>query len=215
MRKVMSFATALILLALLVTAAPAAAAAPTIDAGQEKGLSAWADSYVCDDDGVCEFTFVSAFSGRSHYNGERFRGDNLCVTQGTEEFDPGTDTYTVRSESGCSPDAVVSFGAGLGSASAEGTITTESSTCVYGPEGEDCTPGPAGELDAAVEWTAISGLSKGSFKDRSQESECTWTYSSKGTRREAAAQGAFDGADVSFDFGSIEDGQVRFRSRCH
>jgi hypothetical protein len=216
-RKLVSLTMSGVLLLLMALAAPVAGASPFLEAGQDKGKSAWADSWVCDQ-GVCEFTFVTAFTGRSSYNGDRFRGDRLCMWRGTGTYDATEHTWTDVLESGCSTSASLSFATSLASASGQATIETETFTCVYDEDTdtEECTdPEPGGEVVVNVQWTATGTLAKGSFRERYQDGDCTWTYSGKGTWREAAAEGSIAGESVSFDYGSIRDGQSKFTYRCH
>jgi len=223
MRRILATlaATAFMVAAL---AAPVAAATPFLDVQQDKGSSAWADSYVCTDDvpdvgdSTCVFTNAYAFDGWTRYNGDRFHGKSLCTTSGTSVYDDSAQTYTDTYSSGCLEGANVTFGKNLATASGTGTVPTESQVCVYdiALDTQDCTdPVSGGNVAVHLVWTATSPLASSSNRNRDDFGDCTSTSTFRGSSRDASVSGTLDGNAVTFDSAQIGSGKGRFTYSCH
>ena len=110
-------ASALFALLLIIPAVPAAAASPIIDASQDKGRNAYADTYTCSRVGdveTCEYVSASVSVGRSRYNGESFKGTTLCAGTGTDTYDYSDGSGSWTSRYGCLEDADMKTLAGRG-----------------------------------------------------------------------------------------------------
>ena len=208
----------------LAVTAPVAAASPFMDASQDKGSSAWADTGACTEDVpdvgdyTCEYTNAQVFDGRSRYNGERFRDSSLCVNFGMSFYDASAGTYEDSWTGGCLEGADIYIDKGLASASGAGIVPTESLSCTWDEDTDEgsCTdPAPAGDVAVDLAWTGIPPVSKSMYRGRDQYGDCTSTYYSKGSSSEATVSGTLDGVATSFDYAQISSGKNRYTYSCH
>jgi len=223
--KRLPFVGALVLLLVALTAPAASAASPILDVSQQKGFSAFADTGTCTDDvpdigdQTCTFSNVNMFDGRSRFNGVQSRGPLLCVNADNSVYDASANTWTDTFLFGCSETASVSIAKSLASASAIGSVPTESETCTYDPNTDtgSCTdPVAAAPIDVNVQWTGIPPVFKSTFRERDQFGDgCSNTFYNKGTNSDATVAGSFDGAPASFDFGQLSSGFSKSTFSCH
>ena len=208
----------------LAFAAPVAAASPFIDVSQDRGSSAYADSGTCIEDFpkagdfTCEYTSAQVFDSASRYNGERYRAAAICIFTGTTFYDASKHTYSDSYTSGCLEGADISFGKALASASAAGTVPTETVECVIDEdtgEGTCSDPVPAGDVAVDLDWTGIPPVYKSTSRGRDQYGDCTSTYFSKGSWSDATVSGTLDDDAASFDYASINSGKSRYTYACH
>ncbi len=208
----------------LAVAAPVAAASPFVDASMDKGSSAWGDTGTCTEDVpeagdyACEYKSVHVFDGWSRYNGERFRGDTLCVSVGWYAYDASTQTYEDSWTGGCLEGAGVHIDRGLTSASGAGAIPTESQSCTWDDvtgEGSCTDPEPAGDIAVDLAWTGVPPVYQSTYRGRDVFGDCTSTYYSKGASSEATLSGTLDGVATDFEFAQINSGKSRYTSSCH
>ena len=208
----------------LAVAAPVAAASPLMDASMDKGSWAWGDTGTCTEDlpavgdYTCEYTSAQVSDGWSRYNGERFRGNTLCVSFGMSFYDASAQTYEDSWTGGCLEGADISIDRGLASASGAGIIPTESQSCTWdeGTGDGSCTdPVPAGDVAVDLAWTGIPPVSKSTYRSRDQYGDCTSTSYSKGSSSEATVSGTLDGVETSFDYAQISSGKSHYTYSCH
>ena len=149
----------------LAVAAPVVAASPFVDVSMDKGSSAWGDRGTCMEDvpevgdSTCENTYAQVFDGWSRYNGERFRGDTLCVGSGMSVYHAATQTFEDTWTSGCLEGADVYVDGGLASAAGAGIVPTESFSCTWDEvsgEGSCTDPVPAGDIAVDLAWSRDS-----------------------------------------------------------
>lgn len=208
----------------LAVAAPVAAASPFVDVSMDKGSSAWGDTGTCAEDvpevgdSTCEYTNAYVFDGWSRYNGERFRGDRLCVNFGTTIYHAATQRYEDSWTGGCLEGADVHIDGQLASASGSGIVPTESQSCTWDEvtgEGSCTDPVPAGDVAVDLDWTGIPPVSYSTSRGREVYGDCTSTYYSKGSWSEATLSGTLDGVAMSSDSAQINSGKSRYTYSCH
>jgi len=209
---------------LALTAPVASAATPFLDVSQQKGSSAFADRGICTDnvpkrgDSTCTYTNVSIFIGQTRYNNVQSKGSVLCVGTGTSIYDARQHTYTDAFRYGCSETASVSIARSLASASANGSVPTEASTCTHDQDTDtgSCTDPVAGApLAVNLSWTGIPPVTSSTYRSTDQYGDCTSTQYSKGSNSDATVAGTFDGSAASFDYAQISSGISKFTYSCH
>lgn len=201
---------------------PAAAAPSESISYTSDGTSAYASSYECVTERkvtTCTYTDLYVFDGRTRESDGGFSGTRVCLSVYTEQYS-GRRFLGSTQESGCTVDADGAFTAAnnLSSATLSPTkITLDQLECTYDPatDTETCTVVSSRATTVSAEFTATGSLVKSSQRGTFSDGTCTFTYSSRGSGREATAVLTLDGQVVSGDtYGYIEDGRTTFKETC-
>lgn len=201
---------------------PAAAAPSETISYTSDGTSAYASSYECVTERrvtTCTYTDLYVFDGRTRESDVGFSGTRVCLFVYTEQYS-GRRFLGSTQESGCTVDADGAFTAAnnLSSATLSPTkITLDQLECTYDPatDTETCTVVSSRDTTVSAEFTATGSLVKSSQRGTFSDGTCTFTYSSRGSGREASVVLTLDGQVVSGDtYAFIEDGRTTFKETC-
>jgi hypothetical protein len=189
-----------VLLLLLVTAAPAlAAAAPRIhDSGNVN--YAYASSSICSGS-TCTDTYINVFTATLD-NGDK--ENVVCVD---------TFTYPTRGRGGssethgCGPASSFTIANDSSSATLGNTTITDAVACTS----RRCSPTT---ITIGGTFTAAGSASSYSYRSTFSNGDCTERYSVKGTSTPATFQGTLNGSSVTAGDGAIGKERYNFSSTC-
>jgi hypothetical protein len=212
-----------VILVVLGTSAPSAAASPISEESMSKGWSAEAELSRCYVDlprpgeVLCDFRYVSLVEGWSRDASQPAGGDQVCLSRSTFIQGVTGDTTSAIYASGCSTDADLSVDKNLDAASANGTITTQRTHC--DPVDNSCEAIESLDVAIDIDWTATGPAIANKVRTRDEypngTGTCVRTVFTNGEDRSAAAAGDWGGEAVTFDAAGIHGALYKTSVRCH
>jgi len=201
---------------------PAAAAPSSSVTSTSDGTSAYADSSDCVTERrvtTCRYTSLYVFDGRTRESDGGFSGTRVCLSVYTEQYS-GRRFLGSTQESGCTVAADGAFTAANNLSSATlspTTVTLDQVECTYDPDTdtETCTVVSSRDTTVSADFTATGSLVKSSQRGTFSDGTCTFSYSSRGSGREANAVLMLDGQTVSGEtYAFLEDDRSTFKETC-